>query len=149
MFVEIRIDSKHLLDTVLLNLPQDRLAFHERLAHLEDSAHLPAGTSMGAAHVLKITDGNEQQDGSSMRAESPSTSREPTRLALVSTIQFAAALQTLKDSLSLGQPAVKDQLGPSECCSSYEATIPRSKPLSPGEILGCTAPTLQDVDALV
>ncbi|EPQ59384.1 hypothetical protein GLOTRDRAFT_55327, partial [Gloeophyllum trabeum ATCC 11539] len=31
----------------------------------------------------------------------------------------------------------------------YEATIPRSKPLSPGEILGCTAPTLTDVDALI
>jgi 2-(3-amino-3-carboxypropyl)histidine synthase len=32
---------------------------------------------------------------------------------------------------------------------AYETTIPRSKPLSPGEILGCTAPFLKDVDALM
>ncbi|KIM67903.1 hypothetical protein SCLCIDRAFT_106673 [Scleroderma citrinum Foug A] len=31
----------------------------------------------------------------------------------------------------------------------YDTTIPRSKPLSPGEILGCTAPTLHDTDALI
>jgi len=34
-------------------------------------------------------------------------------------------------------------------CGRYEVTIPRSKPLSPGEILGCTAPRLNDVDALI
>jgi diphthamide synthase subunit DPH2 len=31
----------------------------------------------------------------------------------------------------------------------YDATIPRSKPLSPGEILGCTAPKLGNVDAVL
>jgi len=27
--------------------------------------------------------------------------------------------------------------------------VPQIKPLSPGEVLGCTSPTLHDVDALV
>lgn len=31
----------------------------------------------------------------------------------------------------------------------YSATIPQARPLSPGEILGCTAPILNDVDALI
>jgi 2-(3-amino-3-carboxypropyl)histidine synthase len=31
----------------------------------------------------------------------------------------------------------------------YEVTIPQARPLSPGEVLGCTAPRLNDVDALM
>ncbi len=37
----------------------------------------------------------------------------------------------------------------SESTGAYDVTIPRSKPLSPGEILGCTAPKLGDVDAIL
>jgi 2-(3-amino-3-carboxypropyl)histidine synthase len=98
-----------------------------------------------------------------------SISHPPTKLALVSTIQFVAALQRLKEDLSmtspgdlsppvnlLGSEASSDVFGdPPESTRSafwtgkYEVTIPRSKPLSPGEILGCTAPRLEDVDALM
>jgi 2-(3-amino-3-carboxypropyl)histidine synthase len=87
----------------------------------------------------------------------------------VSTIQFVAALQRLKEDLSetlpgdlsspvdlLGNDASPDVVGdPTKSTRSafwtgkYEAIIPRSKPLSPGEILGCTAPRLEDVDALM
>ena len=57
-----------------------------------------------------------------------------TSIALVSTIQFVAALQSIQQLL-LGE---------------YNVTIPRSKPLSPGEILGCTSPKLpNDVEALI
>ncbi|KXN87892.1 Diphthamide biosynthesis protein 1 [Leucoagaricus sp. SymC.cos] len=70
----------------------------------------------------------------------PARPFEPTRLTLVSTIQFVAALQKLKEDLS-----TEDKFW----TGAYEATIPRSKPLSPGEILGCTAPFLKDVDALI
>lgn len=48
-------------------------------------------------------------------------------LALVSTIQFVASLHAAAKELR-------------EC--GYEVTIPQSRPLSPGEILGCTAPKL-------
>lgn len=47
-------------------------------------------------------------------------------LALVSTIQFVAALQSVQQLLS----------------ADYKITVPQSRPLSPGEILGCTSPRL-------
>ncbi|CAH1801706.1 unnamed protein product [Owenia fusiformis] len=57
-----------------------------------------------------------------------------TSLALVSTIQFVAALQSAKEHFS----------------GDYTVTIPQCKPLSPGEILGCTSPRLPDhVTALI
>lgn len=79
IFVDIKIDSQHFLDTVRHNLPKG------------------------------------------------------SRLALVSTIQFVATLQ--------------------ECCvqlaGEYEVKMPQARPLSPGEILGCTSPKVVDCDALV
>ncbi|KAJ2643890.1 Diphthamide biosynthesis protein 1, partial [Coemansia sp. RSA 1287] len=53
-----------------------------------------------------------------------------TRIALVGVIQFVTALQTCKHLLS----------------TKYTAVIPQSKPLSPGELLGCTSPRLTDID---
>ena len=54
-------------------------------------------------------------------------------IALVSTIQFVAALQSIHRVLQ----------------SEYTVIVPQSRPLSPGEILGCTAPNLPRVDAVV
>ncbi|XP_072548076.1 2-(3-amino-3-carboxypropyl)histidine synthase subunit 1 [Salminus brasiliensis] len=55
-------------------------------------------------------------------------------LALVSTIQFVAALQ-----------AVSAELKP-----DYEVLVPQCRPLSPGEILGCTSPRLaKNVNAII
>lgn len=56
------------------------------------------------------------------------------KLGLVSTIQFVATLH--------GVAAELKQEG-------YQVTVPQSKPLSPGEILGCTAPVMSDVDVLI
>ncbi|XP_063976437.1 2-(3-amino-3-carboxypropyl)histidine synthase subunit 1 [Diachasmimorpha longicaudata] len=57
-----------------------------------------------------------------------------TKIALVSTIQFAGTLQAIaKEMRNAG----------------YETTVPQSKPLSPGEILGCTAPQIRCADALI
>eukprot|EP01137_Pigoraptor_chileana_P012524 Opistho-2@64985 len=55
------------------------------------------------------------------------------RLALVSTIQFVTALQSTHAALS----------------GDYDVVVPQSKPLSPGEILGCTSPKLADRDAVI
>ncbi|XP_059143770.1 2-(3-amino-3-carboxypropyl)histidine synthase subunit 1-like isoform X2 [Physella acuta] len=55
------------------------------------------------------------------------------RLALVSTIQFVAALQSARQQLS----------------PEYTVITPQSKPLSPGEVLGCTSPKLSDTDVIV
>ncbi len=51
------------------------------------------------------------------------------KLALVSTVQFVAALQEI--SLRLQK-------------KGYTCWIPQSKPLSPGELLGCTAPRIPE-----
>nr|NVI70998.1 putative diphthamide biosynthesis protein 1 [Cucujiformia] len=57
-----------------------------------------------------------------------------TKLCLVSTIQFLTTLQLVASELK--------QLG-------YVVNLPQSKPLSGGEILGCTAPTLTCTDAII
>ncbi|XP_034179615.1 diphthamide biosynthesis 1 [Osmia lignaria lignaria] len=57
-----------------------------------------------------------------------------TKIALVSTIQFVNTLQAV--ALEMRK-------------NGYEISIPQSKPLSPGEILGCTAPQIRCVDAVI
>uniref|UniRef100_A0A8C6RI35 2-(3-amino-3-carboxypropyl)histidine synthase subunit 1 n=3 Tax=Nannospalax galili TaxID=1026970 RepID=A0A8C6RI35_NANGA len=80
VFVDIRIDTLHLLDSV-------RLTF-------------PPGSS----------------------------------LALVSTIQFVSTLQAAAKELK----------------AEYHVSVPQCKPLSPGEILGCTSPRLpKEIEAVV
>ncbi|TRY93459.1 hypothetical protein DNTS_005319 [Danionella cerebrum] len=55
-------------------------------------------------------------------------------LALVSTIQFVAALQAASAALK----------------PDYEVLVPQCRPLSPGEILGCTSPRLdKNVNAVI
>jgi 2-(3-amino-3-carboxypropyl)histidine synthase len=170
IFVEIAIDSKHVAETVRKNFPDDRERFHaEVLDALPDDIgrHIqPRG------HVAIQSPNISSSDGLNLPSSAHRTN--PTRLALVSTIQFVSALQKLKDDLSeeISRPAPQPselltdrelnidggstvQIDahptpvPTACCGKYDATIPRSKPLSPGEILGCTAPRLDDVDALL
>jgi 2-(3-amino-3-carboxypropyl)histidine synthase len=172
IFVEIAIDSRHLAQTVRLNFPSDRQQFHESLLDSEETdSQIPTGQIIARTRHLRIEGPSVDANGltnENMASTSGSSSHEPTRLALVSTIQFVAALQRLKEDLTgetvdsiqpvgLLQDALPSSTGNDISNSSrpvlwsgrYEATIPRSKPLSPGEILGCTAPRLGEVDALV
>ncbi|KAI9203246.1 putative diphthamide synthesis protein-domain-containing protein [Polychytrium aggregatum] len=55
------------------------------------------------------------------------------RLVIVATIQFVTSLQGAKAELE----------------HDYTVAIPQSKPLSPGEILGCTAPKLTGHDCII
>nr|NVI71012.1 putative diphthamide biosynthesis protein 1 [Cucujiformia] len=57
-----------------------------------------------------------------------------TRLGLVSTVQFLTTLHAVCQELK--------EIG-------YEVNLPQSKPLSSGEILGCTAPVLDRIDAII
>lgn len=57
-----------------------------------------------------------------------------TKIGLVSTIQFVTTLQSVTSELK------KD---------GYEISVPQFKPLSPGEILGCTAPKLKCADVVI
>lgn len=56
------------------------------------------------------------------------------RIMLVSTIQFVTTLQAVSNKLTE---------------SNYTVKVPQFKPLSPGEILGCTAPTVPCADVLI
>jgi len=157
VFVEISIDSRHLHQSIRMNFPDDRQEFYDSLLRSEDlDKNIPAGTQLPKPRHLTVG-----SDG----VGDPVSVTEPTRLALVSTIQFVAALQQLKEDLSVGcvekhgfWPIHRLENGDGRERSNtlstfsrgkYEATIPRSKPLSPGEILGCTAPRLNDIDALM
>lgn len=163
IFVEIGIDPSHLAETIRLNFPNDRQSFCKQLLEYEDGdVRIPAGQKIGKTRHLQIegpsNEGNEEL----------LVPAEVTRLALVSTIQFVAALQKLKEDLTSPysdtgmSPNVLLDSAQSEMSTAsnsssghrlwtgvYEATIPRSKPLSPGEILGCTAPLVGDIDALM
>jgi 2-(3-amino-3-carboxypropyl)histidine synthase len=160
VFVEIAIDSAHLSRTIRLNFPAGRQQFHELLLDSEEAdAEIPAGQQIGPRRQHLQLEGPESS--SIPFGSGDFSDHEPTRLALVSTIQFVAALQRLKEDLTIelsDYSAHSSQNSSSQLADTqrslfwtgkYEATIPRSKPLSPGEILGCTAPRLRDVDALM
>lgn len=167
VFVEIGIDSSHLHQSIRLNFPSDRQIFRERLLDNDEQLNrIPAGVRIKSGTAQLRIEG-PPEDKPNKDLGQPLQHSEPTRLALVSTIQFVAALQKLKEDLSsecqsVIQNSVPGLIGNGNdghditsqdrdqfWTGQYEATIPRSKPLSPGEILGCTAPTLKDVDALM
>lgn len=177
VFVEIAIDATHLVQTIRLNFPNDRQRFHESLLDSEEqNAKIPAGQPLVSSRHLRIEGPTLNEDSPTESVEStlhsapPGPSHQLTRLAMVSTIQFVSALSHLKDELSIECPDVDipklpaglieapvgNSSDPSQSVcrprlwtGRYEVSIPRSKPLSPGEILGCTAPQLTNVDALL
>jgi 2-(3-amino-3-carboxypropyl)histidine synthase len=57
-------------------------------------------------------------------------------IALVGTIQFVDTLHAIRDEVAA-------------CFGSENVKIPQARPLSPGELLGCTSPAFTDVDHLV
>jgi 2-(3-amino-3-carboxypropyl)histidine synthase len=176
VFVEISIDSDHLAKTIRHNFPSERETFLRDVVHATDSSThggvvVPIGTVIGGQRRIK-GEGRERRGEIKLEQDThvPQllTPSKRTRLALVSTIQFAAALNRLKEDLSISageetlslqksgdmtvdQPSAIVPYSSSQDLDTgtYEITVPRSKPLSPGEILGCTAPRLDDVDAIL
>ncbi|KAF5369865.1 hypothetical protein D9758_001273 [Tetrapyrgos nigripes] len=151
VFVEIQIDSDHLEKTIRMNFPSDREVFREsvieapKITEEKEGKTIEAGEKLATAKPVLRIEG--PGSGMSEGEVSENVDVEPTRLALVSTIQFVAALQKLKEDLSIDYPVEGES---TLWGGKYAAMIPRSKPLSPGEILGCTAPKLgDDVDALI
>lgn len=151
VFVEIAIDIPHLSLSVRRNFPSSRAAFHR--AVLGDEEVEPGGK------VEIAIDPDEQN-----QEEVVASDEAPTRLALVSTIQFVAAVQALRTDLEVAIPPLEkdpvEEEGEGMLArmrradigvwrGRYEVTVPQSKPLSPGEVLGCTAPKLNHIDALM
>ncbi|XP_075417326.1 2-(3-amino-3-carboxypropyl)histidine synthase subunit 1 isoform X2 [Tenrec ecaudatus] len=103
------------------------------LVHYGHSCLVPMDTSAQDFRVLYVfvdirIDTAHLLD--SIRVTFPRTSA----LALVSTIQFVSSLQAAAHELK----------------AEYRVHVPQCKPLSPGEILGCTSPQLsKEVEAIV
>ena len=150
VFVEIAIDTPHLSLSVRRNFPSSRTPF--------------ARAVLGAEEVESGGKVQIALDPADAGLEEGTEEGEPTRLALVSTIQFVAAVQALRTDLEAALPPLErdpvdeeregmvSQMRRADIGvwrGRYVVTVPQSKPLSPGEILGCTAPKLKDIDALM
>ncbi|WFC99572.1 2-(3-amino-3-carboxypropyl)histidine synthase [Malassezia yamatoensis] len=149
VFVEISIDHDHLLRTIRANFPTERSVFQREV----------------------LTDPNERQSSATLQVDTASTPQR-THLALVGTIQFIAAIQDIRSQLTEGDDPTLSENGnehrlaiegpesselthtPLESSTDhqrYTISVPQIKPLSPGEILGCTSPKLNadQVDAIL
>ena len=149
VFVEIAFDTAHLSLSVRRNFPSSRTAFQQAILAADE---VEPGAKV---EIVLEPDGNGSHEGMGEEL--------PTRLALVSTIQFVAAVQTLRTDLETSLPPLeedpiyegdgtiaqirKEDIGIWR--GRYDVTVPQSKPLSQGEVLGCTAPKLHEVDALM
>ena len=180
VFVEIAVDRTHLAQTVRLNFPHCIPA--RRSAAVDKN-----GKGKGPELEIAIEPPTERhgccQSGAgpctgrgcrpestaATEATSPPPPAAKTKLAVVGTIQFVAAVQGLKadldaeEAVHAGRLAIEaadhhegdDQIANvtqqlSTTRNEFELVVPQVKPLSPGEILGCTAPRLEaDVDALL
>ena len=136
VFVEIGIDRRHLAETVRYNFPR------------------ALGTSRASAPIA-------------IEPDRPVAGPSKTRLACIGTVQFIAAVQGLQDDLdeldadvprrlalmpgpSADEPVPVDEPPDPSSRHAIEIVVPQIKPLSPGEVLGCTAPKLSDdIDGLL
>ncbi|WVQ95545.1 diphthamide biosynthesis protein 1 [Kwoniella sp. CBS 9459] len=159
VFVEIAIDTPHLSLSVRRNFPSSRPAF-ERII-------LGASSAEPGGKVPISLEGSDETMRDQSSAPEGVDEEKHTRLALVSTIQFVAAIQALKTDLEKAMPALETEEISSEdkekndmlakvkrgdigvWRGKYDVTIPQVRPLSPGEVLGCTAPKLGPTDALI
>lgn len=195
MFVEITIDPIHLALTVRRNFPSEKTAFRQQVlqeanpsSRTEETPEKPlkegdisrksqkrVEIGMEDEHKAEILEATDVETASSIDGNATAgPSKPPTRLALVSTIQFVAAIQDLKDLLAVPLAELSSGSHDEKADGStiegkfasslmrvkaeevgvwrgkYDVIIPQVRPLSPGEILGCTAPKLdKDVDALL
>ena len=96
------------------------------LVHYGHSCLVPVGDMAKGVKVMYVFVDiafNVAHLCASVRAHFP----RATRIALAGTIQFASALGAVREELANDFPAL---------------AVPQARPLSPGEVLGCTAPDL-------
>ncbi|BGP12592.1 hypothetical protein JCM10213_001591 [Rhodosporidiobolus nylandii] len=172
VFVEISVDRPHLAATVRLNFPN---CIPPRVSSTLSDASLAKGKGPELEIAIEPPSPSSsctprQSCCSSSSPAPPSGAQQrafgTTKLAVVGTIQFVAAVQGLKADLEAEEAAQQERLaieGPeAEVMSEgseqvgaaakqrFDIVVPQVKPLSPGEILGCTAPRLApDIDALL
>lgn len=145
VFVEINIDRKHLAQTIRHNFPACLPSNNDATG--KGNAAPSLGISVDSPSDPSVAD-----------------AKPATNLAVVGTVQFVAAVHSLKSDLESpapmpavqhlriteGEAEIKEEEAPADSPATFKITVPQIKPLSPGEILGCTAPKLSaDTDALL
>ena len=129
VFVEISIDMPHLIDTVRLNFPGAGGCGGDTANGEKENGGGEA--SDGAAVGVVVVGGGGGHGGRGGEV----APRDARTLALCGTIQFGGALHAARAALLPHYTAV---------------VMPQAKPLSAGEVLGCTAPAIgPEVDACV
>ncbi|WIA41194.1 hypothetical protein OEZ86_004809 [Tetradesmus obliquus] len=159
VFVDIQVDVDHLVDTIQLNFPplpagaaagaqQQQQQQQEPAAEQQQLQSLRLSTAADDSSQQQEPQQQQQQASSQQQQQQASSQQQqhqqqqqtrPQQLVLAGTIQFSSALQVTKQRLASEYPNL---------------SIPKVRPLSPGEVLGCTAPVLAqqglgDADALV
>eukprot|EP00879_Flechtneria_rotunda_P022580 GHRR01023843.1.p1 GENE.GHRR01023843.1~~GHRR01023843.1.p1 ORF type:complete len:409 (+),score=119.22 GHRR01023843.1:233-1459(+) len=154
IFVDIQIDVDHLVETIRLNFPAQQhvqcqlrqTTAHEAVQqqlqqvqlHVSGRSLMPAeqvASAPPAAAAVPTQQGTYPTNVPAGAEASIQQQHQPPRLILAGTIQFSSAIQLAKQRLAAEYPSL---------------AIPKCRPLSPGEVLGCTAPVIQqDADALV
>jgi 2-(3-amino-3-carboxypropyl)histidine synthase len=116
VFVEITIDVEHLVECFHLTMTKKKDSIVEQEQVTSQEYKQQSSSSPPPIHQLQ-----QQQ-------VSIPISPESTHVYLLGTIQF-------RHALSLASTLLQDHYG-------YSVSIPQAKPLSPGEVLGCTSPVL-------
>ncbi|BGP21445.1 ribosomal protein S8 [Rhodotorula toruloides] len=174
VFVEISVDRPHLAATVRLNFPHcihsrslpDSGSAKGKGPELEIAIEPPPSSACSAGKCGSCNCAKSAPIPASI-ATDETKADSLTKLAVVGTIQFVAAVQGLKADLEAEEAAQVERLAIEAAPSTdnqptmaeveqpkpkerFEIVVPQVKPLSPGEILGCTAPRLaSDIDALL
>lgn len=126
VFVDIRFDILHCVQTLRLNFVDRSIE-----QSIDNIGKLSIDSKEKAEHDEQQSKGKSNHT----KVEFEKVDSQIKRLALASSIQFVSSLQVLAKELR--------QFG-------FEVQIAQSKPLSPGEVLGCTAPRLTEaIDAVV
>ena len=118
IFVEIRVDVQHLIDCV-------KLTFREE----EEKRR-----------GLQIVRQGDIDDSNSKECHSLRPSLRIIETLVMGTVQFRSAVIESAQRLN-EEPSTSSSSSSSGCDIQFQAIVPQAKPLSPGEVLGCTAPS--------
>eukprot|EP00798_Chlamydomonas_sp_ICE-L_P011764 gene11764-8953_t len=129
VFVDIGIDLDHLVSTVRLNFESGTNLCVAGTIQFSSAIQMSKQQLTKDMYPYTCTphSSNRLCTVAMQKRYKPMRSRSGTNLCVAGTIQFSSAIQMSKQQLSKDYPSL---------------SVPKCRPLSPGEVLGCTAPVL-------
>ncbi|EOR04847.1 hypothetical protein E3P92_00162 [Wallemia ichthyophaga] len=154
VFVEISVDSTHLAKTIRKNFPTNAQQFENTLLHSDTERYQsvelenapPKKTKLalvGTVQFVGALQGLALDLRKDLRQETPQS--KPAGLIEGGYEDGKTEAATATGSAQTPFDSQQSDIH----MDSYEVIIPQIRPLSPGEVLGCTAPKLDAVDALL